>query len=124
MPFQQVNDMHIWQLCHLGMVVPLADAYYQTEYPETVGQDKLVMKNTAKELKYNFKILYEKLHTLSPYKMHIFRILPIPILTYILSKTYKSHFGYTFMYQHAIKAPDEMKELHNQFNSYIKKWRL
>ena len=123
-PYQQVNNMHIWQLCHLGMVVPLADAYYQTEYPESVGQDKLVMKNTAKELKYNFKILYEKLHTLSPYKMHIFRILPIPILTYILSKTYKSHFGYTFMYQHAIKAPDEMKELHNQFNSYIKKWRL
>lgn len=30
-PFQQVNNMHIWQLCHLGMVVPLADAYYQTE---------------------------------------------------------------------------------------------
>lgn len=30
-PFQQVKDMHIWQLCHLGMVVPLADAYYQTE---------------------------------------------------------------------------------------------
>ena len=116
--------MHIWQLCHLGMVVPLADAYCQTEYPESVGQDKLVMKNTAKELKYNFKILYEKLHTLSPYKMHIFRILPIPILTYILSQTYKSCFGYTFMYQHAIKAPDEMKELHNQFNSYIKKWRL
>lgn len=56
-PFQQVNDMHIWQLCHLGMVVPLADAYYQTEYPESVGQDKLVMKNTVKELKYNFKIL-------------------------------------------------------------------
>lgn len=56
--------------------------------------------------------------------MHIFQLLLIPILTYILSQTYKSHFGYTFMYQHAIKAPDEMKELHNQFYSYIKKWRL
>lgn len=123
-PYQQVNNMHIWQLCHLGMVVPLADAYYQTEHPESVGQDKVIMKKIARELKDNFKILYEKLHTLSPYKMYIFRILPIPILTYILSKTYKSHFGYTFMYQHAIKAPDEMKELHNQFNSYIKKWRL
>ncbi len=123
-PFQQVNDMHIWQLCHLGMVVPLADAYYQTEYPESVGENKLIMKKTARELKDNFKILYDNLHTLSPYKMNIFRILPIPILTYILSQTYKSRFGYTFMYQHTIKAPDEMKELHNQFNSYIKKWRL
>lgn len=123
-PFQQVNDMHIWQLCHLGMVVPLADAYYQTEHPESVGQDKVIMKKTARELKDNFKILYDNLHTLSPYKMNIFRILPMPILTYILSQTYKSRFGYTFMYQHAMKAPDEMRELHNQFYSYIKKWRL
>lgn len=123
-PFQQVNDMHIWQLCHLGMVVPLADAYYQTEHPESVGQDKVIMKKTARELKDNFKILYDNLHTLSPYKMNIFRILPMPILTYILSQTYKSRFGYTFMYLHAIKAPDEMKELHNQFYYYIKKWRL
>lgn len=123
-PYQQVNNMHIWQLCHLGMVVPLADAYYQTEHPESVGQDKVIMKKIAKELKDNFKILYDNLHTLSPYKMNIFRILPIPILTYILSQAYKSRFGHTFMYQHAIKAPDEMKELHNQFYSYIKKWRL
>lgn len=123
-PYQQVNNMHIWQLCHLGMVVPLADAYYQTEHPESVGQDKVIMKKIAKELKGNFKILYDNLHTLSPYKMNIFRILPIPILTYILSQAYKSRFGHTFMYQHAIKAPDEMKELHNQFYSYIKKWRL
>lgn len=123
-PYQQVNNMHIWQLCHLGMVVPLADAYYQTEHPESVGQDKVIMKKIARELKDNFKILYDNLHTLSPYKMNIFRILPIPILTYILSQAYKSRFGHTFMYQHAIKAPDEMKELHNQFYSYIKKWRL
>nr|WP_286181626.1 hypothetical protein [Coprobacillus sp. K06] len=39
--------MHIWQLCHLGMVEPLADAYYQTENPESVGQDKVVMRKTA-----------------------------------------------------------------------------
>lgn len=123
-PYQQINNMHIWQLCHLGMVVPLADAYYQTENPKFVGQDKVVMKKIARELKDNFKILYDNLHTLSPYKMNIFRISPIPILTYILSQAYKSRFGHTFMYQHAIKAPDEMKELHNQFYSYIKKWRL
>ena len=123
-PIQQVNDMHIWQLCHLGMVVPLADAYYQTEHPESVGDDKLVMRKTAIQLKENFRTLYTKLHTLSPFKMHIFRIVPIPILSYILSQTYESHFGYTFMYQHAIKAPDEMKELHNEFYLYIKKRRL
>lgn len=123
-PFQQVKDMHMWQLCHLGMVVPLADAYYQTENPESVGQDKVVMRKTARQLKDNFNILYKNINTLSPIKMHIFRYLPTSLLTYILSQTFKSNFGEKFMYQHAMKAPDEMRELHRQFYSYIKKWRL
>lgn len=123
-PFQQVNDMHTWQLCHLGMVVPLADAYYQAENPESVGKDQQVMRKTAIQLKENFKTLYTNLNILSPCKMHIFRFLPLPVLTYILSQTFKSSFGVKFMYQHAMKAPDEMRELHNQFYSYIKKWRL
>ena len=123
-PFQQVNNMHIWQLCHLGMVVPLADAYYQTENPESVGQDQVIMRKTAIQLKNNFNTLYKHLNTLSPGKMHIFRFLPTSLLTYILSQTFKSSFGEKFMYQHAMKAPDEMRELHKQFYSYIKKWRL
>lgn len=123
-PFQQVNDIHIWQLCHLGMVVPLADAYYQTENPESVGQDQVIMRKTATQLKKNFYTLYKNLNTLSPGKMHIFRFLPTSLLTYILSQTFKSSFGEKFMYQHAMKAPDEMRELHKQFYSYIKKWRL
>lgn len=123
-PFQQVNDMHIWQLCHLGMVVPLADAYYQTKNPESVGIDQQIMKKTAIQLKENFKTLYTNLNILSPCKINIFRLLPIPVLTYILSQTYKSRFGYTFMYQHAMNAPDEMRELHNQYYSYIKKGKL
>lgn len=123
-PFQQVKDMHIWQLCHLGMVVPLADAYYQTKNPESVGQDKVVMRKTARQLKDNFNILYKNINTLSPIKMHIFRYLPTSLLTYIFSQTFKSNFGEKFMYQHAMKAPDEMRELHRQFYSYIKKWRF
>ena len=30
-------------------------------------------------------------------------------------------FGDKFMYQHARKAPDEMRELHKQFYAYMKK---
>lgn len=96
-PFQQVNDMHIWQLCHLGMVVSLADAYYQTENPKFAGQDKVVMRKTTIQLKKNFNTLYKNLNTLSPVKMHIFRYLPTSILIYILSQTFKSSFGKKFM---------------------------
>ena len=82
------------------------------------------MRRTARQLKDNFNILYKNINTLSPIKMHIFRYLPTSLLTYILSQTFKSNFGEKFMYQHAMKAPDEMRELHRQFYSYIKKWRL
>ncbi len=34
-PYQKVKNMHIWQLCHLAMVVPIADAYYEADYRES-----------------------------------------------------------------------------------------
>ena len=37
-----------------------------------------------------------------------FCFLPLPILIVMLAATFKSRFGDKFMYQHAVKAPDEM----------------
>ena len=31
--------MHLWQLCHLAMVVPIADAYYESDDPEKVENE-------------------------------------------------------------------------------------
>ena len=56
-PYQQVTDMHAWQLCHLAMVVPIADAYYETDDPANVGADQAVMAHTAKALRGNFRAL-------------------------------------------------------------------
>lgn len=42
-PYQIVSDMHNWQLCHLAMVVPIADAYYKVAHPETVWKEKNIM---------------------------------------------------------------------------------
>ena len=38
-PYQKVMDMHMWQLCHLAMVVPIADAYYEANCPERAGKE-------------------------------------------------------------------------------------
>ena len=122
-PYQQVKDMHMWQLCHLAMVVPIADAYYEADCPEKAGKEWKVMRKTAERLKRNFCFLKKKFGRLSPWKMNIFLCLPSTILTNVLSITFESQFGNKFMYQHAMKAPDEMRELHRQFYSYIKKYR-
>ena len=91
-PHQEVKNMHMWQLCHLAMVVPIADAYYEADCSERAGRDWKIMKKTAKRLKRNFI-------------------------------TFESSFGDKFMYQHAMKAPNEMRELHKQFYAYVKRMK-
>ena len=118
-PCQQVTDMHAWQLCHLGMVVPIADAYYETDDPANVGADKAIMARTAKTLRENFRTLAQNGVHLSPAKLQLFRFLPLPLLRLALKITFQSSFGDVFMYRHAMKAPDEMRQLHQQFYAYL-----
>ena len=51
--------------------------------------------------------------------MKVLHRLPVQILGIGLRFTFQSEFGNTFMYQHSMKALDEMRELHNQFYGYI-----
>ena len=118
-PYQQVKDMHAWQLCHLAMVVPIADAYYETDDPANAGADQTVMVHTARALRDNFRALARNGVHLSPAKMQMFRFLPLFLLRLALKITFQSRFGDVFMYRHAMKAPDEMRQLHEQFYAYL-----
>ena len=118
-PYQIVKDMHIWQLCHLAMVVPIADAYYEADNPAKTGYEQKIMHKTAKALKRNLQFVRKTCGKLSPWKMNIFLFVPLPILTFIMSFVYRSIFGEKFMYQHSINAPDEMRELHKKFYEYM-----
>lgn len=118
-PYQIVRDMHTWQLCHLAMVVPIADAYYKADDPKRAGQEQAVMLTTAKQLRRNFSLLHESGMALSPPKMNLFRLLPVSIVSMGLGVVFRSKFGNMFMYQHSMNAPDEMRRLHIQFYRYI-----
>ena len=71
-PYKKVMDMHLWQLCHLAMVVPIADAYYESDDPEKVEKEWKIMRKTAERLKRNFNFLRKQKGKLSPWKMNIF----------------------------------------------------
>ena len=118
-PYKIEKDMHAWQLCHLAMIVPIADAYYKASVPEKAGEDKELMEKTAISIKKNIDSLHKLGVTLTPKKMKVLHRLPAQILSIGLRFTFQSEFGNTFMYQHSMKALDEMRELHNQFYSYI-----
>ena len=119
-PCQIVPDMHAWQICHLAMVVPLADAYYMVTDPKAVHRDKAVMRKTAQALHDNFAQLKSRGDTISPPKLNLFRLCPLNLMAWILPFVYNSAFGDRFMYQHAVKAKEEMEQLHQVFYEYLK----
>ena len=118
-PYQIVKNMQDWQLCHLAMVVPIADAYYMARIPQEAWKEDNVMQKTAVQMKYNFQTLYKMGIVLSPRKMNMFRLLPTWMLKIGLTLVFKSDFGDVFMYQHSMNAPDEMRALHEQFYGYL-----
>ena len=118
-PYQIVKDMHTWQLCHLAMVVPIADAYAEVEDPARTGYNQELMIKTALRLKRNFITLYRNSIVLSPQKMHLLRFIPKHLLAFFLRFVYQSSFGQKFMYGHVQKAPEEIRQLHTQFYSYM-----
>lgn len=118
-PYQIVQDMQSWQLCHLAMVVPIADAYYKAKNPQKVWKEPGIMIETAHQIKLNFQALCERGIRLSPIKMNIFRIIPVCILKAGFTMIFRSSSGHIFMYQHSMNAPDEMRQLHTQFYQYI-----
>ena len=71
-------------------------------------------------MKRNYITLHNLGIVISPKKMNVFRFIPITFLRIGLSVIFQSDFGRMFMYQHSIKAPDEMRQLHRQFYKYIK----
>ena len=119
-PYQIVKNMQDWQLCHLAMVVPIADAYYMARIPQKAWKEDNVMQKTAVQMKHNFQTLYKMGIVLSPRKMNMFRLLPTWMLKIGLTLVFKSDFGDVFMYQHSMNAPDEMRALHEQFYGYLK----
>lgn len=118
-PWQIVPDMHAWQLCHLAMVVPIADAYYEAADPEQAGRDPVLMRKTAKQIRDNLSAIAARRIRLSPGKMQAFRLLPVPIVGWVLGLVFQSPFGDRFMYRHSMKAPDEMRQLHEQFYQWL-----
>ena len=118
-PCQIVPDMHAWQLCHLAMVVPIADAYYEAADPEHAGRDAAIMRKTAKQIRDNLDVIAARKIRLSPGKMQAFRLLPTPLVGWILGFVFQSSFGDRFMYLHSMKAPDEMRQLHEQLYRWL-----
>ncbi|MBQ9663602.1 MAG: ketopantoate reductase family protein [Oscillospiraceae bacterium] len=118
-PYVIVEDMHAWQICHLAMVVPIADAYHEADDPKNAGKDRTLMGKTARNIRDNLKAVASRGIPITPKKLNLFRVLPAGLVRTALGFTFRSRFGEVFMYRHSVKAPDEMRRLHEQFYSWL-----
>ena len=118
-PCAIVEDMHAWQICHLAMVVPIADAYNEADDPKNAGKDSALMRKTARNISDNLKAVALRGVPITPKKLKLFLVLPEGLVSVALGVTYRSRFGEVFMYRHSVKAPDEMRRLHEQLYSWL-----
>lgn len=118
-PCAIVEDMHAWQICHLAMVVPIADAYDEADDPKNAGKDRVLMRKTAQSIRDNLKAVASRGIPITPKKLNLFCVLPEGMVCVALGFTFRSRFGEVFMYRHSVKAPDEMRRLHEQFYSWL-----
>lgn len=113
------KDMRSWQLCHLAMVVPVADAYYEAADPARAGWDRAVMGRAARRIQDNLRALKRMGVTITPPKMKGLMRLPRPFARMIFTGMFRGEVGQTFMYPHSMKARDEMDALHEQFYAFL-----
>mgnify|MGYP007134850178 FL=1 len=118
-PYQIVPEMHHWQISHLGVIIPLADAYYQSRHPEKICANEKLMTLTAYRIKKNLKWIAQK-GMLCPAKLYMIKDMPTGMLAGVLSRVYQSEFGNRFLYRHAMHAPEEFQRLHQEFYNYMK----
>ena len=74
---------------------------------------------TARRIRDNLGAIAARGIRLSPGKMQAFCLLPTPLVGWILGFVFQSSFGNRFMYRHSMKAPDEMRQLHEQFYHWL-----
>lgn len=118
--FESVPMMD-WQRCHLGMVVPLADAIYRSGGDNYMaGKNSKIMLRAAKEIRRNLALLKQTGTSIQPAKMNLFIVISPKIVAIILAKLYCSDFGTRFIYEHSKKAKKEMMALRHDYYRILK----
>ena len=115
-PTSVSKKMDTWQKSHVAMVCPLAYGIYFDEGNNyTFSKNKIAINQTGKALKETFNFLKQSGIGIEPFKLNLFRLIPLPIINYIIPLIFKTKWAETFISNHALAARDEMEMLFNDF---------
>lgn len=115
------NNMDVWQKSHVAMVTPLAVAiYYDGGDNYSVSKNKEAIKQMNRSLKENFNFLSKSGIGIKPIKLNIFRILPLPILNFVMRLVFNTKWAETVISNHALNARNEIEVISNDFLTLAK----
>lgn len=110
------HNMDSWQKSHVAMVGPLGDViYFAGGNNYTVAHNSIAIRQMNLALKENFNFLHNSGIGITPWKLNIFRILPLWLLNIIMKFVFNSKWAETVISNHALNAKDEMFIISNEF---------
>lgn len=109
------KNMDAWQKTHVAMVGPLGDViYYDGGNNYSVAKNSSAIKQMNLALRENFIFLHDSGIGIVPWKLNIFRIMPLWILNLSMKYVFNTHWAETVISNHALNARNEMKVLSNE----------
>jgi 2-dehydropantoate 2-reductase len=109
------KNMDAWQKTHVAMVGPLGDViYYDGGNNYSVAKNSSAIKQMNLALRENFIFLHDSGIGIVPWKLNIFRIMPLWILNLSMKYVFHTHWAETVISNHALNARNEMKVLSNE----------
>lgn len=110
------KKMDSWQKSHIAMVCPLAyGIYFDGGNNYTFSKNKMAIVQTNKALKEAFSFLKNSGIGVEPAKLNLFRLIPLPVLDWLLPLVFDTKWAETVISNHALTARDEMEMLFNDF---------
>jgi len=110
------KNMDAWQKTHVAMVGPLGDViYFDGGNNYTVAKNPLAIRQMNLSLKENFAFLKDSGIGIEPWKLTIFRIMPMGILNLIMKYAFNTKWAETVISNHALNARSEMKVICDEF---------
>lgn len=109
------KNMDAWQKTHVAMVGPLGDViYYDGGNNYSVAKNSLAIKQMNLALRENFIFLHNSGIGIVPWKLNIFRIMPLWILNLSMKYAFNTNWAETVISNHALNARNEMKVISNE----------
>lgn len=115
-PVAVCDRMRDWQLSHLALVCPLAEAVYLAHGDHlSVAQNREALSLVARLLRRNFSVLAAKGVRITPRRLSMLTWLPESIVVALLGRVFRSQFAEWAICRHARAGRAEVELLRDAF---------